>query len=200
MIEVARLKQLHLKLTGIVRGGRSGLDYIEVQDNEWYFDHQTNELFRFKEGLFYAHVCIDRADRSFATKGIIKKLPDSAVIASVDSNAEMHQLKQSHGIQTWTKVTNKEALESWLLRRNKKHLQQVRDSESPHVSAEMEAILGEHGTEDPATDLLNGNTAQITEDDSACVTAWRKHIAMTEAERNLPPVLRVICCNIQGSK
>ena len=52
IIEVARVKQLHLKLTGIVRGGLSGLDYIEVPDNEWYFDHQTNELFHFKEGLF----------------------------------------------------------------------------------------------------------------------------------------------------
>ena len=27
MIEAARMKQLHLKITGIVRGGRSGLDY-----------------------------------------------------------------------------------------------------------------------------------------------------------------------------
>ena len=34
MIKAARMKQLHLKLTGIVRGGRSGLDYIEVPDNE----------------------------------------------------------------------------------------------------------------------------------------------------------------------
>ena len=116
------------------------------------------------------------------------------MIASVDSNSDTHQLKQSHGIQTWTKVTNKEALESWLLRRNKKHLQQVRDSESPHVSAEMEAILGEHDTESPATNLLNGNTAQITEDDSECITARRKHIAMTEAKRNLPPVLAVHFC------
>ena len=122
MIEAARMKQLHLKLTGIVRGGRSGFDYIEVPDNEWYFDHQTNELFRFKEDLFYAHVCIDRADRSFTKKGIIKKLPDSTVVATVDSNADSRQLKQSHGVQTWTKITDKEALESWLLRRNKKHL------------------------------------------------------------------------------
>ena len=119
----------------------------------------------------------------------MKKLPDSAVIATVDSNADLHQLIQSHGIQTWTNITDKEALESWLLRRNKKYLQQVRDSKSPHVSAEMEAILGDHGTKGPATDLLNGNTAQLTEDDSECVTARRKHIAMTEAERNLPPVL-----------
>ena len=74
------------------------------------------------------------------------------------------------------------------MRRNKKHLQQLHDSESPHVSAEMEAVLGEHGTEDPATDLLNGVTARITENDSDCVTAWRKHIAMTEAELSLPPI------------
>ena len=113
------MNQLHLKPTGIVRGGRSGLDYIEVPDNEWYFDHQTNELFRFKEGLCYAHVCIDRADGSFATKGILTKLPDSAVITTVDTNTVSHQLKQSHVIYTWTKITDKEALESWLLRHNK---------------------------------------------------------------------------------
>ena len=121
-----------------------GLDlitYIEVPDNKWYFDHQTNELFRFKEGLFCAQACIDRAGRNFTTRGIIKKLPDSAVIAEVTSNADLHQLKQPHGIQTWTKITDKEALESWLLWRNKKYLQQLHDSKSPHVSAEMEAIL-----------------------------------------------------------
>ena len=162
--------------------------YIEVPDNEWCFDHQTNELFRFKEGLFYAHVCIDRADRSFTRKCILNKLPDSAVIATVDSNTDSHQLKQSHGIQTWTKITDKEALESWLLRRNKKHLQQVCDSKSPPISTKMEPILGEHGTEGPATNLLTGNINQITEHDSKCVTAWRKHITMTEAEQDLPPV------------
>ena len=66
-----------------------------------------------------------------------------------------------------------------------KHLQQVRDSENPHVSAETRAILGEHGTEDPATDLLAGDIDKITDHDGKCVTAWRKHIAMTEAERDL---------------
>ena len=116
------MKQMNLKLTGIVRESRSGLDYIEVPDNEWYFDRLTNELFRFKDGLFYSHVCIDRAKGSFTTKGIIKKLPDSAVTAEVTPGVESHQLKQSHGAQTWTKITDKEALETWLLRRNKKHL------------------------------------------------------------------------------
>ena len=115
MIEAARMKQLHLKLTGILRGNRSGLDYIEVPDNEWYFDHQTNELFRFKEGLFYAHVCIDCAEGTFTMKGIIKKLPDSAVIAEVTSTTETHQLRQSRGAQTWTKITDRDALESWLV-------------------------------------------------------------------------------------
>ena len=104
------------------------------------------------------------------------------------SNTETHQLQRSRGAQTWTKITDREALESWLVRRNKKHLQQLHDSESPHVSTEMEAILGEHGIEDPATDLLRGATAQITENGSDCVTAWRRHIAMTEAELTLPPI------------
>ena len=52
----------------------------------------------------------------------------------------------------------------------------------------MRAILGEHGTEDPATDLLTGDIDKITDHDGKCVTAWRKHITMTEAEQDLPPV------------
>ena len=91
------------------------------------------------------------------------------------------------------------------MRRNKKHLQQLHDSESPHTSAAMEAILGEHGTEDPATRLLSGTTAHITENDSDCVTAWRRHIAMTEAERALPQIpadidQETFAENFQGSK
>ena len=125
------MKQLHLELTRIVRGGRSGLDYIKVPDNEWHFDHQINELFCFKEGLFYAHVCIVRADKRFTTKVIIKKLPDSAVIATVDSNADLHQLKQSHGIQTWTKITDNEALESSLLRHNKNNSSRSATARAP---------------------------------------------------------------------
>ena len=35
MVEAARMKQLHLMLTGIVRGNRSGFDCIELPDNEW---------------------------------------------------------------------------------------------------------------------------------------------------------------------
>ena len=52
----------------------------------------TNELFRFKDGLFYSHVCIDREEGSFTTKGVIKKLPDSAVTAEVTPGTDSHQL------------------------------------------------------------------------------------------------------------
>ena len=53
----------------------------------------------------------------------------------------------------------------------------------------MGAILGKHGTEYRATELLDDDIVRITVHDNERITAWKKHIAMTETKQKLPPVI-----------
>ena len=58
MVKAAKMKQLNMKLSGVFRRGRSGLDYIEVPDDTWFHDQDSDEVFEIKDGLFCAHSCI----------------------------------------------------------------------------------------------------------------------------------------------
>ena len=58
-------------------------------------------------------------------------------------------------------------IEEWLLRKNKKQLQQVHNDKTPHVSREMKNIMGGHGVVSAVDDLLEGRIDSITASDSA---------------------------------
>ena len=119
---------------------------------------------------------------------MLKKLPPKTILAEVVVGESACTLMSSGGEQTWTKITETEIIEKWLLRRNKKHLQQVYDDESPHVSAEMERILGEHGIETPVDQLLDGTLDKIIAEEDECMSEWRRYMVMTPRERKLEPV------------
>ena len=98
------------------------------------------------------------------------------------------KLLSTEGVSAWTRITDTSAIESWLLRQNKKHLQQAHDDKSLHVSCAMKVIMGEHGIGPTVDDLLDGKIASIASDDDECMDQWRCHLEMTAAERQLAPV------------
>ena len=218
MIAAAKARQVNLRLSGLMKGERSGLDYIEVPDDKWYYDEKTEELYEFNDGLFCAHPCIDRVKKHFFTLSVLKKLPDSAKIvnaslsdeklvleqlwyhskrlkeiysfregeilahAQVDSDEMTFHLASTTGLlpddchivhveeraedllldktgknPTWTKIIENNDIERWLLRRNKKHHQQVHDDNGPHVSEKLLNIFGDDGTGEEVDNLLSGN-------------------------------------------
>ena len=98
------------------------------------------------------------------------------------------KLLSAGGVPAWTQITDTSAIESWLLRQNKKHLQQVYGNMSPHVSSAMKAIMGEHDIGPAVDDLLDAKIASIASDDDECMDQWQCHLEMTATERQLAPV------------
>ena len=64
LVNNARVKQMHNKLTLITKGPRSGLDYIQVPTKVWYYFPKTHELFRHTLGVFecYRPTTLDSHD------------------------------------------------------------------------------------------------------------------------------------------
>ena len=117
-----------------------------------------------------------------------KKIQKKATVASVSAEGGHLKLPHAEGTPAWTRTTVTSAIEDWLLCRNKIHLQQVHDDQSPHVSSEMKNIMGEHGVGPAIDDLLDDKICLITSDDDGCMDQWRCHLEMTAAERQLAPV------------
>ena len=172
MVDTAKMKQLNMKLSGVFKSGRSGLDYIEVPDDTWFHDQDSDEVFEFKDGLFCAHSHIQASTNEYRLEYVLKKLPKKSTVATVGAGDGHLKLLSAEGVPAWTRITDTPAIESWLLRGNKKHLQQVHDDGSPHVSSEMKEIMGEHGVGPAVDDLLNGKIASITSDDDERMDKW----------------------------
>ena len=142
MVDAAKMKQLNMKLSGVFKCGRSGLDYIEVPDNTWFHDQDSDEVFEFKDGLFCAHSHIQASTNEYRLEYVLKKLPKKATVATVSVGDGCLKLINAGGVPAWTRITDTSAIESWLLRQNEKLLQQVQDDGSPHISSEMKSHHG----------------------------------------------------------
>ena len=172
MVDAAKIKQLNMKLSGMIRRNQSGLDYIEVPDDTWFHDQGSDEVFEFKDGLFCAHNHIQASTNKYRQEYVLKKLPKKAIVATVSVGNGCLKLLSTGGVPAWTRITDTSAIESWLLSRNKKHLQQVHDDKSPQVSSAMKVIMGERGIGPAVEDLLDGKITSIVSDDDERMDQW----------------------------
>ena len=124
MISAARQKQMQRKMSHIMKPEYKPMTYIEIPNKEWYYSAETDKIYEFKEGLFYAHSRLPGPELKYTTTSIQKKPPsDSRVIeVNEDKEAITWITEKSTDIPAWTKVTDPAKMEEWLLRRNKKHL------------------------------------------------------------------------------
>jgi hypothetical protein len=90
-----------------------------------------NELYQFDNGII------------FEAFGQIKVLPGDAKVVEVEETEHAIAVTNPHSTQeaTWSKVMTPEEIESWLLRRNKRHLQQMYIEGSPPTTKAFEHIL-----------------------------------------------------------
>lgn len=70
MISAARQRSVQRKLTTIMKGSRTGLDYIELPNDQWQYSATKDELYEFDEGLFKAHLRLP--DGTFRLASILK--------------------------------------------------------------------------------------------------------------------------------
>ncbi|EED86814.1 predicted protein [Thalassiosira pseudonana CCMP1335] len=102
-----------------------------VPQEGWYYSTSLDELYEFDNGIFWAHTRVD--DGHFAPHAVSKVLPADATVAEIIRENDGIRMSQPSSTMppTWRKITNVEEMEQWLLRRNKRHLQQMYLEESP---------------------------------------------------------------------
>ena len=136
MKDMARLAQeraVNRKIAAAIHGPRRGLDRVEVPLYEWHFSPQSSELFRFHQGVFEAYSphspqpgLRPTNPTSFYTHHSLKVPPPDIVRADVAVGTDsIRLLRQYPPCDLWREVTNAAELESLILQRNKRHLQQA---------------------------------------------------------------------------
>lgn len=185
MIKAALSKGMFKRFKSILQAEWSSLDYIEVPNEKWYLDKDKNELYEFDNGIFVAHSQFE--DDLYEEYGSIKVLPKKAVVVDVDISEDIIHVKNPESIteQTWTKVSNPEEMESWLMRRNKRHLQQMYIEGSPPTTKEFESILEEHGTSEIADQILDGTFDYDSIDMGEEMKLFLKSLKRTPEEQRL---------------
>ena len=132
------------KITGMLKKSYPLLDYIEIPNKKWYYSKKEDKLHKFDEGLFRAHPKLDTNETNMYNKASsLKVLPTDAKVVRVEqvNNAIKCLNPDSTEDPTWTQITNKEEMEDWLLRRNKKHHQQVWEDESIPTQPQIYDLL-----------------------------------------------------------
>jgi hypothetical protein len=185
MIKALKTSGVFKRLKSILKPEWSALDYIEVPNEKWYLHPNGNELYQFDSGIFVAHSQIE--DNIFEVFGTIKVLPNDAKVVEVEEteNAIAVTNPQSNQEVTWSKVTTPEDIESWLLRRNKRHLQQMYIEGSPPTTKAFEHILADHGTSAVADQILEGTYDPSHLGLGTEMELFIRHLQRTPEERRL---------------
>ena len=163
MVQAAKIKGMFKRMRAIFKPERSSLDYIEIPNERWFLTKDRQELYEFDSGIFLAHKAVE--ENLYESFSMIKVLPPDACAVEVESAGDMIQALNPDSIApcTWKKITKPIEIEAWILRRNKRHLQQMYVEKSPPTTDEFAPILDDHGTSDTAKSVLDGtyDTSQL---------------------------------------
>ena len=110
----------------------------------------------FDNGIFVAHSGFE--ENLYKEYRSIKVLPKGAVVVEAEKSEDMIHVLNPESIKapTWTRVTKPEEMESWLMRRNKRHLQQMYIEQSPLTTEAFAPILEDYGTSTITDEILGG--------------------------------------------
>ena len=94
---------------------------------------RSNEIYRYDQGVFEAHIAhtpqpglIPTAPKSFYTHHHLKVPPDNTVCADVSVGKESITLEKVYPpCKIWREVTDTKEIETIILQRNQRHLQQA---------------------------------------------------------------------------
>eukprot|EP01082_Thalassiosira_pseudonana_P014896 g13554.t1 g13554 contig8:946492-947667(+) len=185
LVTATKSKALHRKLTAILTPERTNLDHVDVPLEQWYYSPSQDEVYEFDNGIFRAHTRI--AEDLFATHAVSKILPaDATVVETAVGNEGVRMLTPSlSSAPRWKKITKASEMEDWLLRRNKRHLQQMYLEESPPTHQSFTTITGHHGTSETVDAILEGDYNIDGTDLPLQMKQWLKTMQRTPKEKDL---------------
>jgi hypothetical protein len=189
MIKHMHLVSMHQKLTRIIKGSRTGLDYVEVPTGEWYLAKDINELYHYDDGLFECHVAQEGQENSFYRHSSLKVPPSKLTEVTVThSSNDIKVLPGVTGPIKWKKIIEKDEMEAILLLRNKKHLQQVAMEEAPPTQPELRTLFDDYGCGPNSDKILDGELTEEIESFLTVVRTWLQNLRRSEKEQQCHPI------------
>jgi hypothetical protein len=194
MLAQERTREVNRKLTAIVKGAHEGLNMIEVPMGEWFYSHSNREIYRYDQGVFECYSpwsptpnLIPTHPWKFYSHHHLKVPHDDIVHAEVELQDGYYiLLSVSLPAPIWRSVTDPVEMESFLLQRNRRHLQQAVVEDGRTHDPLIQSIMSGHGTD--LLDEVRKGTLDTNDAVDGVILAWIEALKQTEAEASLPPV------------
>ena len=198
MLRQEKDREINRKLTAIVKGPHQSLNWIEVPIGEWFFSREKGEIYRYDKGVFESYSAwspqpglIPTSPWKFYSHHHLKVPHDDIVHAQVSEQDGFLILEAVYKPATiWRTVTDVKEIETLLLERNKRHLQQASIEAGRVHDPLMQSLMSDHGT-DLMQEVYDG-TISIPDATDEVIAAWIESVKQTDAERLLPPIQGVI--------
>ncbi|KAL7544883.1 hypothetical protein ACHAWF_012867 [Thalassiosira exigua] len=190
MARVAKDRAMHRKLTAIIKGHKGVLERVQVPTHDWYYSAHWNEIYRYDRGSFEAYPAV--GDGTFFRHHTLKVIPKDAecIEVVIDENTDRWKISRRLPAPNilWRDVTSQSEMETLILERNKRHLQQMAKEEGPSEKEPLLSMRDEYGLNESTEAMLDGR--YVTERDAPpAFAAWVKALFQTEKEKERPPVL-----------
>jgi hypothetical protein len=164
MMREEKEREVNRKLTAITKGPRQSLNWIEVPTGEWYYSHTNKEIYKYNKGVFEAYLAWSPSRNLIPDSPWIfykhhhLKVPHDDIVEAQVEPSEDHLILKAVALpsQIWRTVTDTAEIESLLLERNKRHLQQSDVEEGRVHNPIIQSLLPNHGT-DLLDEVLNGS-------------------------------------------
>ena len=136
------------------------LDRIQVPTHEWFHSASSNELFHYETGVFAAHPW--QHENIFYAHHTLKVLPPDVTLAEVVPTDTGWALLGTSATPTslWRDVTSQPEIESILLARNQRHLEQTHREGGQSTVDPISRLRQHHGYNNMSTAALAGETIQ----------------------------------------
>lgn len=194
MLREAKERTVNKKLTGLTKGSRRSLDWIEIPIGQWFYSHTNKEIYKYDRGVFECYAAITPSPSlipdspwKFYTHHHLKVPHEDIVQAEVIvENEQIVMTAVSLPSVIWHTVNDTNEIEMVLLERNSRHLKQAEMEEGKCHDPTVRAMMADHGL-DLMDEILQG-TIEIPEATDDIIVAWIKAHKQTETEMTLPSI------------
>lgn len=113
--------------------------------SDWYYSARDDEIYHYDNGVFETHVRLqgnDDGPKRYHTHHTLKVINEDAVEATVnlitpDGESSYYELGNLGQPTEWRWVSERTDIESTIMNRNKRHLQQMAMEHSPPVAQSL---------------------------------------------------------------
>jgi hypothetical protein len=184
MIHEAKERSVNRKLTTATKGAYHPLNTIQIPTHEWFYLEHQNKLYHYEQVNFKAHPpTTEHSAHTFRPHHTLKVIPPDAILVLVESTGDQLQVigVLPKPTQSWRDVTTTSEMETLLLERNRRHLQQTAIEGGTSDTYPMPLLRQDMGISHTTGKLLKGQ--HITEYEvSTPVAAWIRAVAQTEVD------------------